>query len=233
MIDAVDSMLIEWLRPLAAPTKVGVGMPRPATADEGVVLFLHGIADDRPPRGQGVPPLQVRLHYLVTVSAAQAAVRHRVLGELLFAAMEPATPGRPELEVVLTPPDPAFWSTLAVPPQPCFTLSVPLRKPRPQRRATMVRKPLVLETRSMIDLVGAVVGPGDTPLAGAEVLLPELDRWARCDHAGRFVLRAVPASARQREVIVHAKGLVRSFAPGELAADPLVIRFVPLDPEPN
>ena len=234
MIDQADHSLLEWVRKIVAPEIATLGRPGPEESGPGkgagVLHYMMEIAGDPPARGSGVAPLQVALRYLVTAQGKNQDAEHRVLGDLLFAALDPSTPGRPELEVVLAPPGPGLWTALGTYPRPCFVLQVPARKERPQRQAKMVLDPLIVQGAPMVDFAGRLLGPGDVPLAGAEIELPGLDRWTRTDGAGRFVLRAVPATARRSGLIVRAKGTQRSFAGDQLADEPLVLRLAKLDP---
>lgn len=230
MIDAVDSLVVEWMRAIAKRIDVTLLQPGSAPEREGICVCLLDVHDSPALRNHALPPLQVRLRYLVFAHAADAAREHKMLGDLMLAALDPESPDRPEMDVEFDPPSPELWRALALPPRPSFWLRVPLRKERPRRPGTMVTKPLVLQGEPLVDLEGVVLGPGDVPIAGAEVEIGGLDRWTRTDGAGRFVLRSISALPRNRSFVVRAKGRELAVVADASSAEPLVIRLALQEP---
>lgn len=226
MIDQVDGRLKEWVtKTLGRPVTVCFSSPASEPADCGVHLFLFELRDDPPARGSRRPPLQVSLRYLVTTWASAPEDAHRMLGELLFAAM-----ADPELEVELEPLPAAFWSALGASPQPSFILRLPVRVERPEPDVQYVRHPLALWPVHTRSLQGIVLTPENVPLVGATVELPAVGLATHTDANGKFLFPTIPTEPPIQEVCVRAKGReVTVSLDASIGESPLVIRFHAFD----
>lgn len=225
MIDQVDSRLREWAANTLDIRTISLRPPTDDQSDRGASLYLVELISAPPLRTVQRPPLQLSLRYLVSTWAEEPEEAHRLLGGLVFAAME-----HPEFEVEIEPVPAAVWMALGVIPRPSFFLRVPLRRERPQPEAKYVRKPLVVQTAPVTNLSGVVVGPEEIPLVGATVTLPALHRSTQTDEKGRFQFAAVPASHLER-LSVRAKGreFEVSIQQQVAAGEPIVIHFNPFD----
>ena len=201
VIDEVDQQLEAWIGEVEPSASVSFEAS-PAPGSDGVVVGLHllELAELPPARGHGTPPLQVRLGYLVTTWADNAPSAHKQLGNLLFAAME-----HPDYEVGFPGELGSFWTAAGVAPRASFLLAVPLRRAVEERPAKPVETPLVVSGTRVRPLVGAVVGPGDVPIADAFVEIPALSLATRSDRRGRFRFGAVPMAPHGHQLRVRAK----------------------------
>jgi hypothetical protein len=186
----------------------------------GVGLYLVELADKPPLRNSKRPPLQFSLRYLVTTWAEDPEEAHSLLGELVLSAMEMS-------EFTVEFPPAGFWTSFGVPPQPSFLLNVPLQKERPEPKTGMVRQ-VIVHTSPITSFHGVVLGPGDLPVAGAAVEMPDLRLFATTDYKGRFRFPTVPSEPAEKMIVVRAKGRKLSLTsdqnhPGDGA--PLVVRF--------
>lgn len=222
MIDEVDRRLQDWTATVVGKIPVSLAPPgRQGEEAPAVGLYLLEFAESPSPRTSGPQPLQVLLRYLVTASSPRPEEAHRMLGELLFAALE-----TPELEVELGLVPLALWQAFGVAPRPAFTVRVPLLKERKTRPVRRVAEPLIVEASRLARLSGLVLGPGDLPLAGARVELPALNVSTRTDFHGHFHFSAVPEGSTGT-LRVQARGQELSVIP-ERPADPespLIVRF--------
>ena len=222
MIDEVDRRLREWAATVVGEVPVSLAPPsREREGEAGVGLYLFDLAESPSPRTSGPQPLQFLLRYLVTASSPEPEEAHRLLGELLFAALE-----TPEMEVEVGAVPVALWQAFGAAPRPAFTLRMPMLKERRKRPVRRVLEPLVVEASRLARLAGVVLGPGDLPLAGARVELPALNVSTRTDFQGRFQFAAVPEGATG-VLRVQARGRELAVAP-ERPADPespLIVRF--------
>ncbi|MCE9673647.1 carboxypeptidase-like regulatory domain-containing protein [Myxococcus stipitatus] len=207
---------------IAGQTPVFLGVPDRDSLERGVCLYLLELGPAPPSRGGARAPLQISVCYLVTAGAASPEEAHRLLGELVFAAMEET-----DFEVDLTPVASSVWAGLRVPPRPAFRVRVPVRRERPASVVHHVRFPLVTQTVSAEALLGCVVGPGDVPIPGALVELPALRLTTRTDDQGRFRFPRVPPVTALGHLEVRARGELLALAPEALAAEPqpLLIRL--------
>jgi hypothetical protein len=222
VIEQIDRQLAEWLAAVLDGPEVELSPPAEGGEGSAVSLYLMDLRNAPPTRGGSRPPLQVVLRYLVTARAQDVEEAHRLLGTLVFAAME-----APEMELELDPLPVELWRAFGIRPQPAFVLRVPLRRERPVPAVPRVRQPLVLRTEPITSLGGTVVGPGDLPIAGARVELPAFARSTRTDRRGRFAFAGVPASGT-RTVRVSAKG--REISVAAVTDDgPLLIRLQPME----
>jgi hypothetical protein len=206
VIDRADAQIEEWIGQVAAGTAVWFEPPTARKDRTGVGLYLLDLVEAPSARGSGPVPLQVKLRYLVTTWASSSQEEHRLLGQLVFAALQ-----REGWEVELGPLPPALWYAFGVPPRPAFQLVIPLRLERPSRPAPRVREPLIFQVAPSQPLAGQVLGPGDVPLASARIELPGLELSAETDPDGRFLFARVPSEPRAKTFRVSARGDVQEF----------------------
>ncbi|AGC48258.1 hypothetical protein MYSTI_06986 [Myxococcus stipitatus DSM 14675] len=220
MIDEVDQRLKSWVRRIAGDAPVYLGVPDRETVEHGVCLYLLELGPAPLSRGGRRTPLQISVCYLVTAGADSPERAHRLLGELVFAALEEA-----EFEVDLTPVPAATWAGLRVAPRPGFRLRLAVRRDRPQPVVHHVRFPSVVPLAEA--LLGCVVGLGGKPVAGALVELPALSLATRTDDQGCFRFPRVPPVASVGRLEVRARGELLALGPEVLAAgpQPLLIRL--------
>lgn len=212
MIDALDRELGDWLKATTPKVAVSLMPPSDAAVDKPLVnCYLLALAAAPPTRSvgtRGPAPQQFALRYLVSVTAAAQEDAHRVLGPLVFAAMD-----RLGCEVELDMLPPELWLALGVKPRPAFILRVPLRLARPEPTAGVVLHPIVINEAPLRSLSGRIVGPGDIPLAGARLELPSLQLAVRSDHRGRFTFPPIPSDPLPPELVITARGRVLRVAP--------------------
>jgi hypothetical protein len=226
VIDQVDGRLKTWVETVLAGTPISFGPPHDPHFAGGVSLYLMELCAPAPGRSDTRRTHEVWLRYLVTAWADEPQEAHRLLGTLVFAAMEDA-----ELEVELQPLPGTVWAAFGGAPRPSFVLQAPLRRERPQAPVRQVRKRLRIDLVTTSPLQGIVLGPDDLPLAGARVDLPKLHLACYTDLAGQFRFPRVPTEPQAKEVRVTAKGRRMDVAVQQpVAADePLLIRFDALD----
>jgi hypothetical protein len=138
MIDEVDQRLRAWVGRVLGEVPVSLDVPERESVDRTVGLYLLELSPAPEGRTMRRPRLRVSLCYLVTTGADTPEQAHRMLGELVFAALE-----EPDFEVDVTPVPVALWSALGVAPRPAFRLRVPLERERPMPVVPRVRVPLV------------------------------------------------------------------------------------------
>jgi hypothetical protein len=222
MIDEMDRQLQEWAGTVIGTVPVSLAPPVRDEGEEAVVsLYLLELTENPSPRTSGPQPLQLQLRYLVTTSARQPEEAHRLLAELLFAALETE-----KMQVEMEPVPVALWQAFGVAPRPAFTVRVPLLKERKTRPVRRVLEPVVVEAAPLAALEGVVLGPGDVPLAGARVELPALNVSTGTDFRGRFRFAAVPRDATAT-LRVQARGQELALTPERPAEpeSPMIVRF--------
>jgi hypothetical protein len=226
MIDQVDRRLKEWAESVVEGVHVSLEPPDADQTESGVNFYLLELVENAPARTTTPTPLQLSLRYLVSAWDVKPEEAHRVLGELVFAAME-----NTEFKVELVPLDPTVWVALGAAPRPSFVLRVPLRKERPQPPVQRVRAPLVVQITPVISLHGVVLGPDDVPITGAAVSIPDLQLSTRTDTQGRFSFQTVPGGEGARKVRVRARGreLSVTVEEGTSREAPVIIRFDTFD----
>jgi hypothetical protein len=223
MIDQVDDRLRDWIGTAVGKMDVSLAMPNESTPGTGVGLYLLDLAVKPTIRRQGHSTLHIALRYLVTTWSERPEEAHRLLGELVFAAME-AT----DFEVELSGASADLWMALGTPPKPSFMLVVPLEKVRRAEEVPRVRHPVIVEAVPVETFHGLVLGPGDIPLANARVRLDSLGLETRTDNHGRFLFSSVPGGARPKSLIAQARGVETSATTTSqhpVGDDPFVLRF--------
>jgi hypothetical protein len=200
MFDDIDRMLEHWVHGVVGDVRVSFRSPGDEDGASGVGLYLLELAEDPPARGTRAAPLRLALRYLVT-TWGEPAEAHRLLGQLVFAAL-----ADPDLGADLTPLPPQWWSALHTVPRPAFILRRPVSRARDVPVAPPVTAEMSLRTRPMVTLEGVVLGPGDIPVAGARVRVPQLGKGSTTDARGLFRLPGVPASPPVTRLYVRARG---------------------------
>jgi hypothetical protein len=223
MIDDIDRSLSEWVGSIVVETDVLLGLPREDVKGRAVSLHLMEIVSLPPSRREQPRPLEVGLRYLVTAWSEKPEEAHRLLGQLLFAAMETG-----EFMVDLKPLEADAWAALKVAPQPAFFLQVPLAKERHQTVKRILHRPEV-RINAVTSLAGVVLGPDDIPIPGARVELPSSSASTYTDVRGRFRFAVVPAEPRTKQIRIVAKGFEHLVSEDTVESEELVIHFNPLE----
>ena len=213
--------MLDWARRVVPDVPVAIAPPPSSDAGTGVRIYLLSVAPVPAPRGSKRPPLQLALRYLVTTNADDDADAHRWLGVLAFDAMDTR-----EWSVESDPLTVDVWRAFAISPRPAFVVRVPLKLPRHDREAPLVRKPLVVDMHATTSLAGSVVGPEDIPIAGATLEIPSLQLITRTDQDGAFRFPQLPASS-SIALVVYAKRQTRTLRVS--TGEPLHIRIEGLE----
>lgn len=221
MIESVDQKLIEWAGTLLGGTEISLGAPTQEDADV-VGIYLMDILPSSPARGTRRAPLQVMLRYLVTTGAQNPLNAHKMLGRLLFAAME-----HPEYEVELAPVSARVWAAFGIMPRPSFMICLPLRFERPDLTKHKVSAPIEIRRSPLSSMHGVVVGPENIPLGNAHVELPACNLVTCTDSNGRFAFDVVPALPPVKQLHIRARGqeMVRSIEQTDINQGELRIHF--------
>lgn len=222
--DAETRLADRWIVPALGPdARIRVGRIDDAAPGDGVAvtLTLLDIAPAPLPHGPvGLPPVQLRARYLVTVAAKDPVVERQSLAELAFTA-GPVT----QVDVERAP-GPEVWRALGVATRPALVVAMLLQRQR-HRPMQRVRQPLVTTWAGSRPVAGVVLGPGDVPIAGALVEVEGLPQTAYSNHRGEFALRSVPGVDPPPTLVVSAKGAtVRVRVDGDATASaPLLVRI--------
>ncbi len=202
MIEDVDQHLADWITSvLSKEIEVSLLPPGNMGNKKVVGLYLKDILPSVPHQGTRRPPLQVLLRYLITSWAKNPQESHRMLGLLLFAAME-----HPGYEVELTPIPSEVWKAFGIIPVPAFMLRLPLRVERSEKPVQLIRSPIEIKKSNLASMKGMVLGPNKIPLTNARVELSTHNLVARTDAKGRFLFPSVPTQPPQKKVCVTARG---------------------------
>lgn len=218
-----DRLVHGWLTDLVGETAVRSGVPSAdpaAEPDNGArPLTIHPLAvvpepqisvDVHRPRATAVS-----MRYLIcaTHPGATSALEH--LDAVLTWLLDPLArdDDAPLIQLDTGVASLDLWSTLGLPPRPGLVVSARATFSRAARDAPPVTTPLRVVGAAVTSLTGRLVGPGELPLAGAEVSAATTGARARTGTDGSFVLSGVPAGPLT--LTIRVKG--RTF---EALADP-------------
>ncbi|HKQ79240.1 MAG TPA: Pvc16 family protein [Blastocatellia bacterium] len=228
MIEKADQQVKDWISSVVTGAEIVLGLPDQTATKPQIALYLMDLSQGNVARVNKRPPLQLFLRYLVTVWSPRPEDAHRLLGELIFAALEKPEKEAPEFEVLTEPLPIEAWAVMGVAPQPSFFLRVPLRRERPEPKAPLVRAPVIIQPSPMRPLTGVVYGPEKTPIMGARVEFTALGLVTRTNEQGRFHFTGVPATVPLK-LSVQAKGQRQevdfSGTPAAKGDEPLEIRL--------
>jgi hypothetical protein len=213
--------LIGWAQDVLPDRTVVARSLGDRETQEGVDIRLVGLAPRPAPRAASPsPPLMLTADYLLTVRAADAFAEQVGIMELMLAAME-----YEHAEVANDRDVPGLCIDLGLPPALGLMLRATVLRRRPATRAPLVRFPLKIDAGELGVLQGSVLGPGDTPVAGAVVRAEGVDRTAQTDAFGRFRLYG-PVGGAATRLSVRARGVEID---GEVQAGRPVILRLPLE----
>jgi hypothetical protein len=223
MIEKIGQEIIDWIGSIITGAEVALGLPSNNAQSAQIGLYLMDLSQSNCARVGKLPPFQINLRYLVTVRSPREEEAHRLLGELIFAALQKPEKESPEFEVVVEPLPVEAWAILGTAPQPSFFLRAPLRRERPEKIAPRVKEPVVLQPSPMRALSGVVYEAGGMPIMGARVELLTLGITTRTDESGRFRFAAVPSNG-QLKLLAQAKGQTKEID-YSIGDEPLEIRL--------
>lgn len=166
MLNETSRTVLEWASEVSGVGQTALSLPDSPISGPHVSVLLTDFQNHPPLRGNGRTPLQFIARYLVTTMAPEPEEAHRILGELIFAALENST-----FDVDFQPVDSRHWQALGSAPLPSFMLCVPVHRTRPESTAPHVRKPITIQTGMQSVLEGIVTSPEMTPVPGARVEL--------------------------------------------------------------
>jgi len=223
MIERIGQEIRDWIGSVITGAEVVLGLPSDDAQSAQIGLYLMDLSQSNCARVGKLSPFKINLRYLVTARSPRAEEAHRLLGELIFAALQKAEKGAPEFEVVVEPLPVEAWAVLGSAPQPSFFLRAPLRLERPEPAVPIVKEPVVLQPSPMRSLSGAVYESGGMPIMGARVELLTLGIATRTDEWGRFRFAGVPSNGQLR-LLAQAKGQTKEidYSVGD---EPLEIRL--------
>lgn len=177
-----------------------------------------------PRQSRELPPVRLVVRLAVAVRAPTRPEADAVLLALAFSAAEF---GSPEIEA----------PTVADPPlveqPPVLVVRIILERPRAGKTAPLVRAPLVTQWSVGTSIRGRVLGPHDTPVAGALVEVAGSSVAEYSNHRGEFSLPAVGRGDDLVPVLViSARGLKVQHRLGADANPHEVVVRLPI-PEPD
>ena len=199
MFQDTSETLVQWASEVLGAGAARLGTPSAADAAHGVTFHLLDITPHPAPDGERYRRLHATLRYLATVSSANTAVTHALLGKLTFAAMQ-----HPSIQLDREPPSVALWQALGLPPQAGLLLKCEAYHDLPAREGRLVTR-TIFATTPASHLDGRVVGTDGRPVDRATVAVPKYAMRASTDEAGRFHLPPLPRH-ESATLVVHANG---------------------------
>jgi hypothetical protein len=201
MIEQVDQRLEEWATTLIPGVDISLDPPNVDAKGRRVGVYLLELLQSPAPVTVKRAPLQLSLRYLITTWADTPKDAHKMLGDLMLAAMDDA-----EMQVELEPVSLAVWNAFGTPPRPSFMLRLPMRRERPEPAIKPVLSPMIVRSKPLSSFCGLLLGrPGDLPLADVAIEVPSLRLLTRSDRHGRFTFPTVP-SEMPLDMRIRAKG---------------------------
>jgi hypothetical protein len=223
VIDQVDQLLKEWVAEVIPEVEIQFGPPRGSKDSKGSVdLYLVELLPLAPASDSRRLSPQILLGYLITTWADTPEGAHRMLGNLVFAAMEDS-----RFEVELVPLTAQTWNAFNVEPQPSFMLRHPLRLERAERDVSLIRKPIDVRKVSLAGLDGIVIGHENIPIANVRVELRDHQMATRTDSKGRFRFGSVPTQPLVKQFCIEGRGrkMIVEVEHGADEKKPLIIHF--------
>ena len=228
VIDEIDRKLKEWSGSIAGKynAEIRLSTPQNWEGQKVVGVYLLDLLNAPPTRDGRRPSLQIGLRYLITAWHENPEEAHRMLGDLVSAAMS-----HPLFEIELEPLPVLIWTAFGLAPRPSFLVRLPLSLAQPEPEVKRVRRPMELRGSIPIPLEGIIIGHDEIPIVGARVELVALRQTMQTDGKGRFRFPAVPAEPVIKRLRISAKGY-ESFVDIEndpSTNEPHVIHFTAME----
>jgi len=217
VLSDADGRLRAWLAAAAGDTTVASGLPEDddtdrgtgaqrGAGDTGLTTYLLAIEPARKmaPDPHRPAPVVLRLRYVVAAHGSSDAEALDLIDQLLAASVDAPLPT--DLEVDFAPVPIDVWQALGVRPRPAVNVLVTARYAPPVPEVPLVREPLKVVGGGLRLLRGRVVGNGDVPLAGAEVVVAATRATTRTSDQGAFEFSSVPDSLDPVRLAVRTKG---------------------------
>jgi hypothetical protein len=218
VFDTVTENVVAWLARVVPGVEVAPSAPADALGSPAVVCHLLELARGDS-RSRSLSAKSLELRYLVSVRAPDALAAHRLLGDMVKAALASA-----EFRIEFLTAGAPLWQALGLAPRPSFLLLVPVEIEAAGKIAPQVTEPVEIRIAPLAGLRGRVIGNGQRGIAHARVSLPDLDRSTRTDSDGWFSFAGL-APAAARRVLVE-KGGRRRFAEVEGGSGPVTIELM-------
>lgn len=185
--DEITRSLRDWIQTVSK-TPVAVRSAADWETSTGIAVRLVSMSPTPTPRN-GRRALTIRLDYFVTPTLDDPLAEHRVLGELLFAALSQS-----DFKIMAQDDAVKLRDDLKIPLLPGLFISADLQREPETVVARPVRRPLVIKGDTIRPLEGVVLGPQNIPIMDALVELPALNLSVLTDERGRFRFAGAPAS---------------------------------------
>ncbi|HEY7072432.1 MAG TPA: carboxypeptidase regulatory-like domain-containing protein [Acidimicrobiales bacterium] len=230
VLTEADDKLRAWLQAAAGGADVVAGPPRDAPEDtpagKKATLGAYLLAIEPVPRvatdKYHPAPVVLHLRYLVVPEGPDDRAALELVDRLLEATYDTPLPG--DLDVDLAPAPTDVWQALGARPRPAVTVQLTARfQPRPAE-VEYVREQLHVVGTGVRSLGGRVLGPGDIPLAGAEVVVAATRASTRTSNSGTFRFPAVPTGPDPVRLAIRAKGRTFSVDVDPSDGEPVVVR---------
>jgi hypothetical protein len=209
-VEIIEQQLTQWISVALSGIESDIGKKirvSPESIEKDnlpcVHCLLKNILPAPPSHHVHAAPLQIALKYLIYVSAEDQYLGNKIIEELVFSAMEDQS-----VELELQPVSDGFWQALNVSPRPSFMILAKHQRAAKATVAGVVTKSLVMHVSPPAYLRGRVIAKlksATIPLVGASVSLGRSGIVVTTDNDGNFNLGAVPASPKQKKLMVHYK----------------------------
>jgi hypothetical protein len=229
VFDQMDATLKDWVAQALGSIEITLDAPVDSRPGKGVSLHLIEMAFSFPSSGYPTPELRLDLRYLVSTWAETQEEAHRLLGQLVFAALSNATFND------LHPVSPETWQAFNARPRPGFILQAPVTLAKPEEVTKIVTQPLIVQSSPLIPFSGRVLGPKvgekEMPLPNARVEIPFLNLSTLTDLQGwfNFTVPADPEKYKNLRVVLKGWSLDVTVDAASRAHEPLVIHFDPFN----
>lgn len=206
-----DQRLSDWIKETVGKVDISLEAPKePSKKGKGVCLYLMDFTHKPLPR-RGVhdrerikTPLCIECRYLIAPWAETVQEVHILLSHLAFQAL--LTPG---FEIEADPLPMNAWAVFGVPHRPSFIISTPVVHEFKSPDVPLVTERPRHHHSPLTRLHGRVYGPGDIPLSGLRVSIPQLRLSRITDVDGQFAFPNLPAGISINTLTVDSKRKIR------------------------
>ena len=218
-IEEADERLVTWVKSVVDKSgdaaEVSLDLSPPSAGKTRVSVYLMQVIPKPVVRAQrDRETFTLDLRYLVTSWGADLKAAHRILGDLMFAALKLT-----EMEIENEAVPPSIWQGFGLGLRPSFSLRVPVQQVLTVKLAPKVQKSVIFHGPKqpagspLAPLFGHIVWPEGIDVPDARIEMPSLKLSTHLDAQGRFYFPDVPLEPPVNRVLVHAKGRQINVSP--------------------
>ena len=189
-INESDELLKKWISDITGISTITFNLPGTTITGTEINAYLFKISRSQIRDTLLETPVQIIVHYVLSVWGDDMTIEHQLLTRLVFGALQ-----NPEWETNFPLENNFFKSTFGIGAKPCCVIAIPVMQKRKMPSVKMVEKPLVIQSAFRC-IVNGLLLQNEKGAGSMRVLFPEINVSTLTSADGTFSMSVVPANLR-------------------------------------